>query len=398
MKTFFTFLFSILHFYCAAQWVELNVGNVNASYFSDVHAITTDIALVVGSNGTILKTIDGGVTWQQKESGTNQSLQKVRFSDADLGYIIGTQGTLLKTSDGGENWVSLTTGYNANFVGLSSLGENLIYIAYEDNLLKSANGGMTWQKYPLDFYNGDVQMLSETVGYASKSNGGLLKTVDGGQNWQGLNGYYRFHFINDKMGFCYMDGLRKTTDGGNVFVQLGSGNKSFSKIFAINENTVWGIITPILNGDGTSPGTVKMTYSPENGYKESIEYDDNNTNMLSLYFSNDKLGYAVGNKNGKATVWKNSTGNTLSSGEYDKMDGVTIFPNPASDRINITVKNLSLKETTISLSDMSGKLVHNQIYNNGKDISINVQNFAKGVYLLTVINQNQKYSQKIIID
>ena len=397
-KKIIFFLLWILHFNCYSQWVELNVPNTNATYFSDVYAITPDIVIVIGNNGTILKTTDGGVTWQQKTSGTIKLLNKVHFSNANIGYIIGDQGTLLKTSDGGENWISIETGHSDNFKGLSSVDENLVYIVYEGNLLKSVNAGASWQNYPLDFSNGDIQFLTSEIGYSSKSGGWILKTLNGGEMWQDSAGLGTFHFITSNTGFCYDGGLKKTINGGGDFVWLGSGNAGqLLKIFAINENTVWGILYPLLNGDGTSPGTVKMTYNSQSGYNESFEYDDNETNMSSLYFSNDKLGYAVGNKNGKSTIWKNTTGNTLATNKYDFKDLINIYPNPASDKINIFINNQYSKEFTLNLTDMSGKIVFNHYYKNKKEVTIDVQKFHKGNYILTIKDGNQTYSQKIII-
>ena len=398
MKTFLTaFLLWAFHVNCTAQWIELNVENPIASYFTDVYAISPDVVIVVGANGTILQTTDGGTTWKQKISGTSKVLKKIRFSNANVGYIIGDQGVLLRTIDGGENWVSLATGHNANFEGLSSDGENIIYIAYEDNLLKSDNGGITWQNYPVDFWQGDIQFLTSEIGYASKSDGGMLKTTDGGKNWQVLNGSYRFHFPNDNVGFCYMDGLRKTSDGGNLFEQLGYGNKSLLKIFAVNENIVWGIITPILNGDSTSPGTVKITYDAENGYRESVEYDDNNTHMASLYFSNDKLGYAAGWKNGKATIWKNSTGNTLSLNDRELNNSFKVYPNPAVDEINIDLNGLASKNAAISINDISGAKLYFRTITSDKKVKLNTSKFSPGLYFITIETDKKKYAQKLII-
>src|SRR5690625_3512744 len=89
-----------------AQWVEIAPGVDNALY--DIYAITPDIVVAVGDNGTIIKTIDGGETWQQKESGTSNRLTKLQFPTSDIGYIIGGGGIFLKTIDSGETWFSIT--------------------------------------------------------------------------------------------------------------------------------------------------------------------------------------------------------------------------------------------------------------------------------------------------
>jgi len=395
MKTFLTaFLLWTFHFNCTAQWVELNVGNVSAT-FTDVYAITPDIVVVVGSNGTILKTTDGGTTWQQKTSGTNRYLQKIRFSNSNIGYIIGDQGTLLKTTDGGESWTSINTGYSEYFASLSPVGDNVVYIAYEEHLLKSEDGGITWQNYPLDFYIGDIQFLTPEIGYSSKSNGGMLKSENGGETWHDTAGSSSFHFINNTTGFCYLEGLKKTNNGGDNFIQLGYGSKSLKKILAINDNAVWGILWPTMNGIGA--GIVKMSYNPENGYTESYEYDSETQRKLSFYFSNEKLGYAVGYKNDKGAIWKNTTGEIMTTNETAIKNLISIYPNPTSNEVNIDLSKLSTDNVEVSIVDVTGGLMYLKSNMSDKKIKINTSNFVKGLYVLTIKTKHQKFSQKLII-
>jgi hypothetical protein len=51
--------------------------------------------------GIILKTIDGGATWEELPSGTTDILWSVYFPSADTGYAVGEKGTILKTTNGG---------------------------------------------------------------------------------------------------------------------------------------------------------------------------------------------------------------------------------------------------------------------------------------------------------
>ena len=60
--------------------------------------------------GTILKTNDGGASWDSKTSGIKSELTDVSFINANIGWIIGANGIILKTTNGGTTWTPQTSG------------------------------------------------------------------------------------------------------------------------------------------------------------------------------------------------------------------------------------------------------------------------------------------------
>lgn len=75
---------------------------------------------------------------------------------------------------------------------------------------------------------------------------------------------------------------------------------------------------------------------------------------------------------------------------------IEIFPNPATDNININTKNLSAN-TQIAITDINGRLL--AVYDNiaGKEnIKISVQEFASGVYFVKVKNNGTEKIEKFI--
>ena len=51
-----------------------------------------------------MKTEDGGITWNELESFTEEILKSVYFVDESNGWIVSLQGSIFHTSDGGNNW------------------------------------------------------------------------------------------------------------------------------------------------------------------------------------------------------------------------------------------------------------------------------------------------------
>jgi len=60
----------------------------------------------VGDKGAYLVSDDGGATWQRREDviKTKQGLRDVFFSSLQKGWVVGAAGTVVHTEDGGTSW------------------------------------------------------------------------------------------------------------------------------------------------------------------------------------------------------------------------------------------------------------------------------------------------------
>jgi len=401
MKTLIS-LFSIVLClsYGKAQWVELDPG-VDVPSFSDVYAITPDIVVVVGANGTILKTTDGGETWWQKPSGTTENLRKVQFPTPDIGYAVAAGDTFIKTTDGGETWLPIDVGSNCYFHSFSCVDENLIFATCSGNLIKSEDGGEVWNEIAPLTGGGEILFVNNEIGFAWDGFANFLsRTENGGQTWEEINGISPAVFIDENTGFYYSTGLYKSIDGGNDFEWLYYGGwADFVDIFAINENNVWGILGYLLDGDGSSRGIAKIASFDSEVYSETIILENNpEVDMLSIHFANENIGYIAGYKNGQGTIWKNGTGiNTMGTDESIATNEIKVYPNPASSEINIEVEKGNLRDYMVSLTDMTGKQIYSKSFKE-KKIKINTSHFQKGIYILSIETKNKKHSQKLIIN
>lgn len=92
-----------------ATW---QLQNIQGDFFKSISCVSTEEVWVVGYNGTIIHTADGGAHWERQRNGDNPLLKKYRlrsvvFRDGNTGYAAGDKGLLLKTKDGGEHWVEI---------------------------------------------------------------------------------------------------------------------------------------------------------------------------------------------------------------------------------------------------------------------------------------------------
>lgn len=80
--------------------------------------------------------------------------------------------------------------------------------------------------------------------------------------------------------------------------------------------------------------------------------------------------------------------------------GLSVFPNPTDGDLNIRFNN-PFQETIIALTDQSGKVVlEKEIYCSAESScirSINISEFAKGLYYLTISSGNEEVTKKILL-
>lgn len=74
---------------------------------------------------------------------------------------------------------------------------------------------------------------------------------------------------------------------------------------------------------------------------------------------------------------------------------ITVYPNPTSQFVNVKLPQAESME--FKIIDLDGKL-HLQGIISNKNHKINLKNLKSGVYILNLNNQNQSFSQKIIIN
>lgn len=76
-------------------------------------------------------------------------------------------------------------------------------------------------------------------------------------------------------------------------------------------------------------------------------------------------------------------------------DNITIYPNPTANIINIKLNNNI--DNTVKIIDISGKeiLSYDNIRNN---MSINLSNFSKGIYIVEITNKNEIKNIKLVIE
>ena len=182
---------------------------------------------MVGEQGTIVKTIDGGRNWTQEASGTNEELLSVDFADNLNGWAVGANGTLLKTTDGGNNWSLSIMGDKLNLNSVFFVNKDLGFIGGSmGRIVRVTNNGTQWDQMVTNTTQAIFGMyfIDDQTGWAVGGGGTILKTVNQGNSWSTLtsntiNSLYAIHFYNQNVGWGIgANGyITRTLDGGRTW-------------------------------------------------------------------------------------------------------------------------------------------------------------------------------------
>jgi hypothetical protein len=74
---------------------------------------------------------------------------------------------------------------------------------------------------------------------------------------------------------------------------------------------------------------------------------------------------------------------------------ISIYPNPASTFF--TIKNPTDKASQLEIFDATGRIVYSGILRKGSS-TVEIENWAKGLYLIILHQENNRYTQQIIIE
>ena len=167
--------------------------------------------------------------------------------------------------------------------------------------------------------------------------------------------------------------------------QLTAENSSDTKIGTFTAGSGSRVInsrTAVTHSTPSSSGNWSMTWrSPS-------------TDLGAVtFYSAVNAANANGSTSGDQTVLANTTFASLSISEAQKID-FAMYPNPATDILNIELPEISEK-VTVEFYDQIGKLAYSQnLTTNSK--TINVKDLATGIYILKVIAYDKIGTQKFI--
>jgi photosystem II stability/assembly factor-like uncharacterized protein len=304
---------------------------------------------------TILKTTNGGTTWDTLRNGPfgqGTSYEGTFFLNKDTGWICGSLGAILKTTNGGASF---------DYSSISSAG-----------------------------YTKDMYFINADTGLLSGEGGGMYKTTNGGLNWSrktipywnGIGDFRKLSVINNQYVFVGEDGRRvfRSTNFGDTWDSIGyiaGANQPYVCRFS-SLNTGW--------VGGTFGELYKSTDAGSSWRRENTNGDIRY--IGAMYFLSDSVGWAVG---GNTKIFYTTTGGqtlvNISSNEKLEPDEFNLYqnyPNPFNPQTKIKFTIPSSEFTSLKVYNISGKeisnLINSKIQAGSYEVLFDGSDLPSGVY------------------
>jgi photosystem II stability/assembly factor-like uncharacterized protein len=220
-----------------ASWTEqLFVGGDFGPYdhFVDIEMLDMETGFVCSEDAYLFQTTDAGTTWTEIDSlyGT----RAFDFVDELSGWSVGRYGGIQHTEDGGLTWLEQRDGHSiwsSEWSDLQILDAQIGFASGDKSLLRTTDGGATWQHLPIDMspveYGGVTAMFFRDGQHGwiawnkTGGHGAILYTDDGGQNWSvqedDIYRCFDIIFVDENVGWAVGWRLYHTVDGGQNWVE-----------------------------------------------------------------------------------------------------------------------------------------------------------------------------------
>jgi photosystem II stability/assembly factor-like uncharacterized protein len=281
-----------------AQWTQLASGTTKT--LRGVFSVSASMSIIVGHDGLVLGTTNGGMLWSTGNANTTDNLNKVFVYGLALPIIatVGNNGTMRASSNVGVSWNTWTPGTTQDIMDLfvhdPTVGTTITAVGGNGVILFSNNGGANWglQLAPTSDRLNGVFFRDLLNGTIVGNSGKILSSTNGGSTWTPVTSgvstdlnHVFFTSMND--GWLVGDGglIMKTTDGGATWSSVTSPTTQNLNRLSFSDGS-----------NGTAVGAAGMIIrTTDGGATWAIQNSGVSTELLSVFFVDANNGMAVGN-------------------------------------------------------------------------------------------------------
>jgi len=366
------------------NWDTLFIDHnlLDISYWNPICVIPdTNHIYISAANNSIIRTLNAGISWQTivvdstRNNKDMQFFKGMNYDNIGNGVLI-RDSMIYKTSDFGLTWTKKSIPQPDSFapylIHIKFFGLDTIYAWSAGNFTNtyrfchSYDGGSTWHTF---------KDCPQNFGIAS------MTFIDKLKGW---TVYTKQYADSHDTGY---DIIYHTSNGGKSWEP-----QLFAILFDLKTNTEpFGLskISFVDSLNGIAAHKFKILRSTDGGKYWKIE--DRNMGNASPFLGaiewvNSKIAL-LGNNSGSILRWNKDD---ITQVEEQDSFVTEVYPNPASTIITVKSTTELYYENVVSIFDVNGKSVRNEIIKSGKSVIINLSGLSTGTYFI-LVNTGKKF-------
>ncbi|MCG8330783.1 MAG: T9SS type A sorting domain-containing protein [Chitinophagales bacterium] len=359
----------------------------------------------IGGDNILLKTTNYGKDWNPVEivslpsENSVLNVHDLHFFDENHGYMT-SDYLIWETTDGGLNWTISDIPFNCFAVSLHFASDDIGFIGgrgcFEGHVIVRVEDGIGSQSTtPNDWIgasNNEVTSIAfkdQTFGLAGTATGDMLRTIDGGFNWDtipniaGDSAITGFIFEEDRILATHANnsafGTMMSTDNGLTWEMDGATATFFyPQMFAAHRSQAGAAYLGGMDGFGMEGGVI---FSNEGGFwnYESVQYP-----VKDIASHSDSITFCVGKQ---GTIYVNVDPSVIVNVEEHEISNFNLSPNPATTFLNI--EGELAVNSSYAIYDISGKKIKEGNFDHVDNQRIDVADLVSGVYTITLRSDQQ---------
>jgi photosystem II stability/assembly factor-like uncharacterized protein len=226
---------------------------------------------MVGTNGAIIKSLNGGSVWEKQVSNTNAKLNAVTFFDAQNGIAVGNNFTFMQTSNGGNIWeeteiqVGDTTWNRNQKIDLmicdpESLISTIIDFSFSSIDFKS-----------IDKVNNSYYIISNNFVFKLNESNKIFTPLT--NIYLGLNNNTKMTNIENRifclngshLGFLNLSNYKQNSSMSWISRDFAIVHSNIKSIFSLSDNIIYGTGQNGLIFTLNNQGNVNLKWTPSEG-------------------------------------------------------------------------------------------------------------------------------------
>lgn len=164
--------------FTGTTWTQV-YSDAPPQIFWSILSLNNQEAFAAGTSGEVIKTLDGGTSWQTTTlpGASGSTVYSLSSIDGKTIWAAGSNGKLWRTTDTGQNWVSIGTGIIAQITKVVAVSPKEIWFSSKVGIGHSMNGDAATPSFSIDA--GVSSILSDIISMTVTTNTEVIVAGNG---------------------------------------------------------------------------------------------------------------------------------------------------------------------------------------------------------------------------